>query len=108
MRRRCVRARCAVVAGAPFSGPPRVRWAGPMSSVEWVSNPLPGVFTRFGPPETRAQDPAVALWAGSLAACGPRAQSVEVGGAGWTDQDAHDACVGEAIERFQTYVLPLD
>ncbi len=79
-----------------------------MSSLHWLSNPFTGVFTRFGPPETRAQDPAVPLWAGSLAACGPRAQSVEVGGAGWTDQDAHDACVGEAIERFQTYVLPLD
>lgn len=79
-----------------------------MTSAHWLSNPFTGLFTRFGRPETRAGDPAVPLWAGSLAACGPRAESIEVGGAGWTEQDAHDACVGEAIERFQTYALPLD
>src|SRR5262249_32177473 len=31
-----------------------------------------------------------------------------LGGAGWTDDDARLACVGEAVERLQSYALPDD
>jgi ribosomal protein S12 methylthiotransferase accessory factor YcaO len=35
-------------------------------------------------------------------------RDLHLGGAGWSDGDARDACVGEAIERLQAYPLPAD
>lgn len=67
-----------------------------------------GLFTRSGAPEPRPHDPAVALWAGSVAPFGARQEPTEVGGAGWIEATARAAGWGEAIERAQAYALPSD
>lgn len=67
-----------------------------------------GILTRLSAIPRRAHDPAVHLWGGVLPPWGPRRGDLALGGAGWTDDDARDACVGEAIERAQSYPLPDD
>ncbi|MBI3267602.1 MAG: YcaO-like family protein [Planctomycetes bacterium] len=73
-----------------------------------LDNRYTGLFTSFDAPLGRPHDPDVPLWAGSLAGSGTRAQVVHVGGAGWTPEQARAACLGEAIERFDTRVLDAD
>lgn len=76
--------------------------------VQDLTNPYTGLFTRYGRIANRPHDPAVAMVAGTLAPFGPRAQGTEVGGAGWSVEQAHLACLGEAIERIQAYAQPGD
>lgn len=71
-------------------------------------DPYTGILTRLSPIARRAHDPEVRLWGGVLPPWGPRSVELALGGAGWTDEDARDACVGEAIERLQSYPLPDD
>jgi ribosomal protein S12 methylthiotransferase accessory factor len=66
-----------------------------------------GLFRAAGPVAIRAHDPDVAVWAGTPAnRAWPAADAV--GGAGWTERDAELACIGEAIERWQTHPLARD
>lgn len=67
-----------------------------------------GILTRLSRIPRRPHDPEVHLWGGVVPPWGPRAEDLSLGGAGWDDASARDACVGEAIERLQAYPLPGD
>ena len=71
-------------------------------------DPYTGLLTRLSPIPRRAGDPEAHLWGGVVPPWGPRDRELSLGGAGWTEDDARDACVGEAIERHQAYRLPDD
>jgi len=71
-------------------------------------DPYTGILTRLSSIPRRAGDPDVRLWGGVVPPWGPRDRELPLGGAGWTDDDARDACIGEAIERLQAYALPED
>lgn len=66
-----------------------------------------GLFRSLGATGRRAHDPDVAVWAGVAANRAWPADDA-VGGAGWTDADARLACIGEAVERWQTHPLAAD
>jgi len=72
-----------------------------------IASRYTGLFRALGAVPLRAHDPDVAVWAGTPANRPWPAQDA-VGGAGWTADDAERACVGEAIERWQTHPLPTD
>jgi ribosomal protein S12 methylthiotransferase accessory factor len=61
----------------------------------------------LGETPRRAHDPDVDVWAG-IPANRPWPAQDTVGGAGWSAEDAERACIGEAIERWQTHPLPSD
>ena len=67
-----------------------------------------GILTRLSRIPRRADDPDVRMWGGAVPPWGPRLQELTLGGAGWDDDAARDACIGEAIERVQAYPLPGD
>lgn len=71
------------------------------------ANRFTGLFRSLGPTPPRPHDPDVSVWAG-VPANRPWPASDAAGGAGWTDDDAERACVGEAVERWQTHALPTD
>ncbi len=71
-----------------------------------VDDPFTGFLKGFGRLPGRPGDADVTLWSATLAPCGPRTVDVAVGGAGFSDEAARLACLGEAIERLQPY--PLD
>jgi ribosomal protein S12 methylthiotransferase accessory factor len=73
-----------------------------------IASRFTGLATRLGPLAPRAHDPEVAVWAAAIARCGPRREEAPVGAAGWTDEAARDACVGEVVERYQPYPLRSD
>ncbi len=77
-------------------------------AADWAESRYTGLFTELGPVPARPHDPRVAIWGGLLAPCGVRSESIGVGGAGWTRESARSACLGEAIERWQAYPLPID
>ena len=72
-----------------------------------IASRYTGLFRMFGATPARAHDPDVHVWAG-IAANRPWPAQDSVGGAGWSDDDAQRACIGEAIERWQTHLLPSD
>lgn len=72
-----------------------------------VASRYTGLFRSLGATPNRAHDPDVVVWAG-VPANRPWPAQDAVGGAGWTDDAAERACVGEAIERWQTHPLPSD
>lgn len=72
-----------------------------------IADRFTGLFRAAGPVASRAHDPDVAVWA-ATPANRPWPAVDAVGGAGWTDRDAELACIGEAIERWQTHPLPRD
>jgi ribosomal protein S12 methylthiotransferase accessory factor len=74
----------------------------------WYLSRFTGLFRASGPTQRRAHDPAVAVWAGTPANRPVSGQVDAVGGAGWTDEAAELAAIGEAIERWQTHRLPSD
>src|SRR6185436_16311267 len=74
----------------------------------WYLSRYTGLFRACGPARLRAHDPAVAVWAGTPANRPIEGPVDGVGGAGWTDDAAELAAVGEAIERWQTHRLPSD
>jgi len=67
-----------------------------------------GILTRLSRIPRRADDPDVRMWGGVVPPWGPRGQELTLGGAGWDDDGARQACIGEAIERVQAYPLPGD
>lgn len=74
----------------------------------WVDNAYNGVVTAMGPVPVSPHDPDVRLWGATLSRSGPRSETDQIGGAGWTTEAARLACTGEAIERLQPYPLPSD
>ncbi len=74
----------------------------------WYLSRYTGLFRASGAAPLRAHDPAVAVWSGTPANRPPGERVDAVGGAGWTDEAAELAAVGEAIERWQTHALPRD
>lgn len=67
-----------------------------------------GFVTRLSPVFRKAHDPEIALWGGTIPPWGPRAGELSLGGAGWDEDSARNACIGEAVERLQAYPLPDD
>jgi ribosomal protein S12 methylthiotransferase accessory factor YcaO len=74
----------------------------------WYLSRFTGLFRASGAAPRRAHDPAVSVWSGTPANRPVTGQIDGVGGAGWTDEAAQLAGVGEAIERWQTHQLPGD
>ena len=74
----------------------------------WHASRFTGLFREFGPVARRASDPDVPIWAGTPANRPPGQRVDAVGGAGWIDEEAELAALGEAIERWQMHALPLD
>lgn len=74
----------------------------------WYESRYGGIFTHFGMLRPRAADPDVAMCAATLAPRLPRPEPAPVGGAGWNVAAARGACIGEALERYQTYPLRSD
>ncbi|MBA3501802.1 MAG: YcaO-like family protein [Myxococcota bacterium] len=72
-----------------------------------VGSRYTGLFRMLGETPPRAHDPDVAVWAG-IPANRPWPAQDSVGGAGWSAELAERACVGEAVERWQTHPLPSD
>lgn len=72
-----------------------------------VTSRYTGLFRALGATPPRAHDPDVDVWAG-IPANRPWPAQDAVGGAGWTAGAAERACIGEAIERWQTHALPAD
>src|SRR5262249_22306027 len=56
----------------------------------------------------RPHDPDVSVWGGFLVPCGARSEPLGIGGAGWDSEAARNACLGEAIERWQPFRRPVD
>ena len=75
---------------------------------DWVASPFTGIFKGFGPIAPQAHDPGVHVWGAVMAPFGERKESTNVGGAGWSEDQARMACIGEALERCQTQPLPQD
>jgi ribosomal protein S12 methylthiotransferase accessory factor len=74
----------------------------------WHLSRFTGLFRAAGRAARRAHDPAVWVWSGTPANRPVRGPVDAVGGAGWTDEDAELAMIGEAIERWQTHPLAGD
>jgi ribosomal protein S12 methylthiotransferase accessory factor len=74
----------------------------------WHASAYTGLFRRFGSPPVRPHDPALFLCSGLPAAWSPLADAHEAGGIGLDAAAAEAACIGEAIERLQSYPLPDD
>jgi ribosomal protein S12 methylthiotransferase accessory factor len=73
-----------------------------------LDDPFTGLLTRLSRLPARPGDPDVVLWGGATPPWGPRLHERPLGGAGWDDDAARLACVGEALERLQAYALPVD
>jgi hypothetical protein len=74
----------------------------------WYACRYTGLLERSGPVPRRPHDPEVPLWFGTMIPWGPRHEMLAVGGAGWDENDAEAAGVGEVIERLQPYPLARD
>jgi ribosomal protein S12 methylthiotransferase accessory factor len=73
----------------------------------WYASRYTGLFTALRAVAPQPHDPTVAICAGTIAPWGPR-PALPAGGAGWDVASAEAACLGEAIERLQSYPLPGD
>ena len=74
----------------------------------WTRNLYTGLFRSFGAIPPRPHDPAVVTVAGEAAPWRDTDPPTDASGIGWDEASAEAACVGEAIERLQTYPLPDD
>lgn len=74
----------------------------------WFESRYGGIFTHFGMLRLLPSDPDVPMCAATLAPRAARPEPAPVGGAGWNIAAARGACIGEALERFQTYPLRRD
>jgi ribosomal protein S12 methylthiotransferase accessory factor len=77
-------------------------------SCKWYASPYTGLFAESGPAPLRAYDPDVQIWSGLAPLPGPGGEPPASGGAGWDEASAEAACIGEAIERWQSWPLPCD
>jgi thiazole/oxazole-forming peptide maturase SagD family component len=76
-------------------------------SRRWHDDPFTGLFAESGPVPPRPHDPDVRVWSGALRLPGD-AGTLTAGGAGWDDDAAEAAGVGEAVERLCPWPLPRD
>jgi len=74
----------------------------------WYRSPFGGLFSPAELTRARAHDPAVRCWAGLAPSPRPDLPPSTGGAAGWDDDSAEAAGVGEAIERWQGWRLPGD
>src|SRR5262249_34140071 len=72
----------------------------------WYDDPFTGLFAESGPVPRRPSVPDAPVWraARGLGGAGP----LTAGGAGWDDEAAEAAGVGEAVERLTPWPLPSD
>ncbi len=80
----------------------------PEVSAPWYASPYSGLFSRCGPVPRRPHDPEVFAWSGTLPRWGPGGADLATGGAGWDEESAELAGVGEAVERWLPHPLPQD
>jgi ribosomal protein S12 methylthiotransferase accessory factor len=80
----------------------------PQLNRAWYNSPYTGLFGQSGPVIREAHDPDVAIWSGVSPLPDADADPLTSGGAGWEESAAEAACVGEAIERWQSWPLPCD
>jgi ribosomal protein S12 methylthiotransferase accessory factor len=71
-------------------------------------DPYTGLLTQLVRLTPRAHDPAVAITAGEMPPWFPGEQAMGCSGAGWTTDQADQACFGEALERCVARALPCD
>jgi ribosomal protein S12 methylthiotransferase accessory factor len=74
----------------------------------WYASRYTGLFSRTTPVPRRPHDPEVFVWSGTLPRWGPDGVELAAGGAGWDEQAAEMAGVGEAVERWLPQPLPQD
>lgn len=65
----------------------------------WYASRFTGLFETFGSISPRPYDPEISICSGMLPAESGFTPRLAVGGAGWMENDAEAACVGEAFER---------
>ncbi len=66
-----------------------------------IDNVYTGLFRTSSLSPRAIGDPDVALWSATLMPRGPRTVELPTGGAGWTEDAARDAALGEGVERFE-------
>jgi ribosomal protein S12 methylthiotransferase accessory factor len=71
-------------------------------------DPFTGLLTELVRPTPRAHDPAVAITAAEMPPWFPGEAAIGASGAGWTTDQADQACFGEALERCLARALPCD
>jgi ribosomal protein S12 methylthiotransferase accessory factor len=74
----------------------------------WYTSPFTGLFSEAGPVPRYPHDPEVLLWSGTLPRWGPGARDLATGGAGWDEEAAERAGLGEGVERWSPAPLPCD
>jgi hypothetical protein len=75
---------------------------------KWYESRYTGLVCEFQLIPLSAHSPDLPMCGGSVGPWGPRDQELPIGGGGWSEADAQAACLGEAIERCQSYPLPVD
>jgi ribosomal protein S12 methylthiotransferase accessory factor len=71
-------------------------------------DPFTGLLTQLVRARPRAHDPAVAITAGEMPPWFAGEDTIGCSGAGWSGDDADQACFGEALERCLARALPCD
>lgn len=74
----------------------------------WYESRYGGLFRALVRVAARPHDPAVAIAAGEMPPWNPGDPEFGCSGAGWTEEHADLACVGEGIERLLARPLPRD
>src|SRR5438046_10526171 len=82
---------------------PKIKDVANMSNV-WYQSRFTGLFRDFERVAPRPHDPQVSVCAGIVPHLHPEQNGeLHVGGCGWSDEAAANACAGEAIERLFAY-----
>jgi ribosomal protein S12 methylthiotransferase accessory factor len=79
-----------------------------MPGLPMIDNVYTGLFRTSSLSPREPQDPDVALWSAAVMPRGPRRIELSAGGAGWTEEAARAAALGEGVERFEPCRLPQD
>ena len=74
----------------------------------WAESRFTGLFTLFVRVPLRHYDPRVAISAGEIPSWSAGEPELGCSGAGWTQDEADAACLGEGIERILARPLPND
>lgn len=74
----------------------------------WAESRFTGLFTFFARVPLRPYDPRVWISAGEMPSWSPGEPEMGCSGAGWTQEEADAACLGEGIERILARPIPAD
>lgn len=74
----------------------------------WAESRFTGLFTQFVRVPLRPYDPRIAISAGAIPAWSTGEPELGCSGAGWSQEEADAACLGEGIERILARPLPID